>query len=871
MADDDRKEIPPHVVNVMRDDETEPLLGNNGNSAAAVNSRGALRGSATAHTISTQQKNPQRVKRPYSYEWKIDPSTGFASDVPKSVRQKLARQAAAAEDGNISTEAASTLTMGRLLRQAYPERFLVLAGGLCLFSAAAANLMLPAVIGTVITIITKAEHLKSIGANVTSTNVSHNASVNGPAFHQQPRILEGVGVPGSGAVTSGFIATLSSLLGFDQDTPEGALNGAIILMLLLALWSTFFALLRSYTFGLVGIRVVARLRDRLFESVSNQEVGFFDANRTGEIVNRFSADTQLLKDACSITLSMSLRTITTMIGSLVICFVISWKLSLLTLAVLPVVLAVTKLLGNRMRKLSTAQQDALAAAVEVAEETISHIRTVRSFSKECFQSAVYADKTYETYKVGKKFALAFAVLIAVVMFLALSSIVFVMWFGAREVLHGDLSAGLLTTFLLYALSIGTSGASVTEIFTQIVKVQGANKRVFQLIDRRPREIVGTKHELPSVRTGKGPHILFKDVTFSYPTRKHETVLKNFTMELQPGTVTALVGQSGGGKSTVVSLLERFYDISPCPFAARDDYEDQDKLADKKKKHGTSDNRNEKTRTQPSEHNSTVATAAAADSSSDTHTDESHKPKVLNSGAIFVDGINIEDISATALRCHIGLVSQEPTLFAGTIRDNLLFGIHDEYVQLSSSLRDADPAAVKKFDDRIIEACRQAHAWDFIEKFTDGLDTVVGERGVRLSGGQKQRLCIARAILSKPSILLLDESTSALDAESEHLVQQALNKLMASRVEGGGGRTSLIIAHRLSTIKEADRVVVMERGRVVEEGSHEELLSVHDGVYAKLVERQLERNEHQQTSSNVTTPTTSTNKRDDADDDDTDKH
>jgi len=320
--------------------------------------------------------------------------------------------------------------------------------------------------------------------------------------------------------------------------------------------------------------------------------------------------------------------------------------------------------------------------------------------------------------------------------------ILVLWYGANLVLDGDMSRGTLTSFVLYTLTVGFSLAGLAGLFGSLMKAIGANDRVFQIIDRKPAIPLRGGETLPTLRG----QVNFNKVSFWYPSRPKAQVLNEIGLELKPGTVTALVGASGGGKSTIVSLIERFYDVEP------------------------------------------------------------------QYGSITIDGYNIQALDPSWLHRQIGLVSQEPVLFCTTIRENLTYGVE------------------KASDKDIDQACRMANAYDFISTFPDKYDTLVGERGVRLSGGQKQRVAIARAILMNPKILIADEATSSLDAESEFHVQEALDRLM-------DGRTVLVVAHRLSTVKNADNVIVIERGQVVEQGTHDALLK-KSGSYAKLVRRQL---------------------------------
>eukprot|EP00455_Lapot_gusevi_P057506 TRINITY_DN9817_c0_g1_i2.p1 TRINITY_DN9817_c0_g1~~TRINITY_DN9817_c0_g1_i2.p1 ORF type:complete len:391 (-),score=112.37 TRINITY_DN9817_c0_g1_i2:42-1124(-) len=337
----------------------------------------------------------------------------------------------------------------------------------------------------------------------------------------------------------------------------------------------------------------------------------------------------------------------------------------------------------------------------------------------------------------------YGLFIALMGLIGSGAMILVLWYGASLVLDGTLSSGVLTSFLLYTLTVGFALAGFSGLFGDLMRAVGANDRVFELLDRDPA--------IP-IRGGAKPatcrgHVVFDHVTFAYPSRPTASVLRDVVMELKPGTVTALVGPSGGGKSTIVSLLEHFYE----PLYGR----------------------------------------------------------------VLLDGEDLRNLDQAWLHSKIALVSQEPVLFAGSLRDNIQYGVG------------------QASDEQIRSAARMANAEQFILDFPEAFDTLVGERGVRLSGGQKQRVAIARAVLMNPQILLLDEATSALDAESEHLVQEALDRLMRSQ-----GRTVLVVAHRLSTVKHAHNVVVIDHGEVVEQGTHTDLLA-RSGLYAKLVRRQLQ--------------------------------
>lgn len=496
---------------------------------------------------------------------------------------------------------------------------------------------------------------------------------------------------------------------------------------------------RAYFYTLAGERVVARLRRDLFSSIIHQEVGFFDSQRTGELVNRLSSDTAVLQNSVTVNVSMALRYTVQAIGCLTMLFLIHWRLSLIMVAVVPVIAVTAVIFGRTARRLSRLTQDALAAATTVAEESLGNIRTVRSFAREDAEVGRYRREVDTAFEMGRRTAVAYGAFQGFGGFVVTGAVAGILWYGGTITIREEMTIDDLTAYLLYTFMLTIALGGLSSLYGDFNKAVGASERVFELLDRVPGVVNRAGVVIPAPVGAMAIH----DLTFAYPTRPDVQVLQGLSLTLEPGKVLALVGQSGGGKSTVASLLLRLYDPV--------------------------------------------------------------------SGRITLDGHDIRDLETHWLREQVGIVSQEPVLFATTIAENIRYGRPD-----------ATQAQVEA-------AAKAANAHDFVVGFPEAYETVVGERGVRLSGGQKQRVAIARAILKDPRVLVLDEATSALDAESEHLVQEALDRLMR-------GRTTLVIAHRLSTVKTADRVVVIQSGRVAEAGTHDELVAAN-GVYRRLIEHQ----------------------------------
>jgi subfamily B ATP-binding cassette protein MsbA len=539
--------------------------------------------------------------------------------------------------------------------------------------------------------------------------------------------------------------SLPMIMGRLLDTAFGPGDRALLDRIALGLMVIVVALAllnyaQSYLLAATGERAVAGLRRDLFSRLLDQPPGFFAERRTGELTSRLTTDIGMLQTTVSHQVAEFARQVLTLSGAVVLLAITQPQLTLTALGVVPLAVGTAFFFGKRLRRMSTGVQDKVAEATAVAEEAFSQIRTVQSFAQEGWERDRYGGRIRDVVTAALVRARVRGVFFGALTFAMFTAVVIVLWQGGILVTEGKLTAGRLFTFLIYTITIAGSVSSLASFFSAYQESVGAAERVFQLIEMSS-PIADPPHPKPLPARIEG-RIGFDRVSFRYHA-DGPLALNDLSLEVAPGEVVALVGRSGAGKTTLVSLLPRFWDVT--------------------------------------------------------------------AGRITVDGIDIRELRLADLRRAIGLVPQEPALFSGTVRANIA------YARPEAALAEIEAAA------------RAAHAHEFIERLAGGYDTVVGERGVKLSGGQRQRVALARAILKDPRILILDEATSSLDTESERLIEDALERLLV-------GRTTLIIAHRLSTVRRADRLVVLDHGRIVETGTHAELLA-HEGVYAGLYQLQ----------------------------------
>jgi len=524
-------------------------------------------------------------------------------------------------------------------------------------------------------------------------------------------------------------------------TDAALLNQYFTAAMIMAALLAFGTGLRYALVTKLGERVVADIRKAVFDRIIGMSPAFFERIMTGEVLSRITTDTTLIQSVLGSSASVALRNLLIFLGGLVLMLLTSAKLTALVLLIVPAVIVPILFLGRRLRAISKENQDWIAASSGNAGEALGAVQTVQAFTHEDLSRQHFSEMTETSYEVSKRRIQTRAWLTVIVIFLVFSGVVGVLWIGANDVRFGSMSEGALVQFVIYAVMVAGSVAALSEIWSELQRAAGATERLVELLqaDDSVRDPAQAQTLAEPVRG----ELTFDNVSFTYPSRPDTSALDQVNLTIQPGETVAFVGPSGAGKTTIIQMIQRFYDPQ--------------------------------------------------------------------SGEVRLDGVPLTSLMRDAFRRHIALVPQDPIIFAATARDNIRFGRPDAT------------------DAEVEAAAKAAAAHEFIMNLPEGYDAYVGERGVMLSGGQKQRIAIARAILRDAPVLLLDEATSALDAESERLVQAAFDDLSRDR-------TTIVVAHRLATVKKADRIVVMDQGRIVAVGSHESLVA-EGGLYARLARLQ----------------------------------
>ncbi|GAB4827247.1 ATP-binding cassette sub- B member 9 [Ancistrocladus abbreviatus] len=513
--------------------------------------------------------------------------------------------------------------------------------------------------------------------------------------------------------------------------------------LYLAIYSGTVCFLQVSCWMMTGERQAARIRGLYLKTILKQDIAFFDTETTtGEVIGRMSGDTVLIQDAMGEKVAKFIQLMGTFVGGFMIAFIRGWLLALVLLACIPALVIAGGIMAMIMTKMASRAQMAYADAGNVVEQTVGAIRTVASFTGEKEAVRKYDTKLEVAYTATVEQGLTSGLGLGSLMFIIFGTYALAVWFGGRLIIEKGYNGGQVLNVIMSMMTGGMSLGQTSPCLNAFAAGQAAAFKMFETIERQPKIDASSKDGI-ILEDIKG-EIELKDVHFRYPARPDVQIFLGFSLYISSGKTAALVGQSGSGKSTVISLVERFYDP--------------------------------------------------------------------DAGEVLIDGVNLKRLQLKWLRQQIGLVSQEPILFATTIKENIAYGKEGVTIE------------------EIRRAIELANAAKFIDKLPKGLDTMVGEHGTQLSGGQKQRVAIARAILKNPRILLLDEATSALDAESERIVQEALERIMS-------GRTTIVVAHRLTTIKNADIIAVVYQGKIVEQGTHEELTKDPDGAYSQLVRLQ----------------------------------
>ena len=498
--------------------------------------------------------------------------------------------------------------------------------------------------------------------------------------------------------------------------------------------------LSLYLLTAVGQKIVASLRERMWFKLIRLPVSYFDQTSSGETVSRVINDTSIVKELISNHLPQFITGIISIIGAVILLLLMDWKMTLMMLIAVPVTLAIIMPVGRQMMKISRGLQDETAQFTGNIQQTLSEIRLMKASTAEKNEEIKGSSGIQKLLEYGLKEGRIFALISPLMQFTIMIVIVIIISYGGMRVAGGTMSTGTLVAFLLYLFQIIMPFTTFAIFFTQLQKAKGATERIIEIMNLSLEE----GQEGLNIDISNQP-IKVSDISFSYV--ENEPILQNVSFHADPGQLIALAGPSGGGKSTIFGLIERYYEP--------------------------------------------------------------------DSGEIYIGQTPIKDISIDSWRRQIGYVSQDSPMMAGTIRENLCYGL-DNWKEIS--------------DEHLWRVADMAYAKDFIEEFSEGLDTEVGERGVLLSGGQRQRIAIARAFLRDPKLLMMDEATASLDSQSESVVQQALARLME-------GRTTFVIAHRLSTIVHANQILFIEDGRITGCGTHQELAEKHS-LYQEFAKQQL---------------------------------
>jgi ABC-type multidrug transport system fused ATPase/permease subunit len=520
------------------------------------------------------------------------------------------------------------------------------------------------------------------------------------------------------------------------------INMVALMLLLLFVLQSIFSYFRIVLFTKVTENALRDLRKEAFEKLIYMPMDFFNRNKVGALTSRLSADITLIQDTLRTTIAEFFRQIIIIVGSIIFITIVSWKLALIMLGTVPVMAIIAVLFGRFLRRLSKEAQQSAADSNSIIEESLMGINNVKTFTNEGFVFSKYQKAVDTIRSINIKSGNWRGLFVSFIILCLFGAIIFIIWQGLHMTLgpNPTLERGDFFSFVMFTVFMGASIGSIPDLYATIQKAVGATEHLIGLMEEETEKMSHKGNEKPKIN-GK---VVFENIKFHYPQRPDLTVLDGISFSVDAGRRIALVGTSGAGKTTIASLIQRFY--------------------------------------------------------------------VPSSGKILFDETEQDNLDLDYLRKQIALVPQDVILFSGSIKDNILFG---------------NPEAS---EEELLAAAQKANAADFINEFPEGMETEVGDRGIQLSGGQKQRIAIARAIIKNPKILILDEATSALDSSSEKLVQDALDKLME-------GRTSFIIAHRLSTIKKADEIIVLEKGKIIEKGTHQSLVEI-GGKYAELHKLQL---------------------------------